>query len=480
MAGLAIRWRALYPATRALCLFFLLNSVGLSLLLAALPWTPGRKTVLNYTARTVMANGGTDSWGQMATALQEFRAHPDRALYHDMFLHRHIRFPYPPTSLLLTEASEHLGLGFAFLNLVSAIAVLSTMALVAVLLIGGFDDGASIGLNRADRVALSVVAVASTLTFYPIVKGFTLGQIQTWINLLLGLVLSLWMLGGERSAGVLAAAATVLKPHYGLLLLWAASRRRWTFCVSFGVTIVLAGLISLWVFGLHNHVDYLWMLSYVSRHGESYFANNAVNGFLHRLLFNGENLDWHEDRYPPMSTWVVGGTLLASATLVALCLLWRRREADAGGIVDLMIAVLTCVMASPVAWEHHYGILLPIYAALLPLALRAPRAPVVWLAVSYALTSNYFSVTKLAAGTWLNFVQSSLLFGAAMVLLCLYRLRARQGRDSAPGLPAQAGEEFASPYPRSVAEHGVRAAASGWATGPQPMTCGERPACAVV
>ena len=444
MADLTIRWRALRPTTRALCLFFLLNSVGLNLLLAALPWTPGRKTVFNYTARTVLANGGSDSWGQMATALADFRAHPDGALYHDVFVHRHIRFPYPPTSLLLPEVTERLGLGFAFLNLVSATTVLTTIALVAVLLIRGFEDGGSTGLDHADRVALSILAAAYTLTFYPIVKGFTLGQIQTWINLMLGLVLLLWMMGKERGAGVLAAASTLLKPHYGFLLLWAASRRRWTFCVSFGVTILLTGLISLWVFGLHNHLDYLWMLSYVSRHGESYFANNAVNGLLQRLLFNGENLEWHEGRYPPVNTWVVGGTLLASATLVAFCLLWRRREADAGGIVDLMIAVLTCVMASPVAWEHHYGILLPIYAALLPLALRSPRAPVVWLASSYALTSNYFSVTKLAAGSWLNFVQSSLLFGAAMVLLCLYRLRARH-ETPAPGLPRRLGRDAERP-----------------------------------
>src|SRR5437870_2578062 len=335
MAEFRNRWRALCPTIRALCVFLLLNGVGLNLLLAALPWTPGRKTVFNYTARTVMANGGTDSWGQMATALAEFRARPEGELYHHVFLRRHIRFPYPPTSLLLTDATEHLGLGFAFLNLVSAMAV--------------------------------------------------------------------------------------LRPHYGFLLLWAASRRRWTFCISFGGTILLTVLASLWVFGLANHLDYLWMLSHVSRHGESYFANNAVNGFLHRLLFNGENLEWHEDRYTPMNEWVVGGTLVASATLVALCLVWRRREADAGGIVDLMSAVLTCVMASPVAWEHHYGILLPIYAVLLPKVLRPPRAPVVWLAVSYVLTSNYFGVTTLAAGTWLNFVQSSLLFGAALVLVCLFR-----------------------------------------------------------
>src|SRR5712692_8270640 len=105
-----------------------------------------------------------------------------------------------------------------------------------------------------------------------------------------------------------------------------------------------------------------------------------------------------------------------------------------------MIAMLTCVMASPVAWEHHYGVLLPLYAALLPLALRLPTPPLVWLAVSYVLTSNYFSVTKLAASTPLNFVQSWILFGALIVLGCLYRLRAQTAQSEAfPPRPATRG-----------------------------------------
>src|SRR4029077_7062889 len=77
MADLTIRWRALRPAPRALWLFFLVNSVGLNLLLAALPWTPGRKTVFNYTARTLLANGGTDSWGGKGTPLGGVTGRPE-------------------------------------------------------------------------------------------------------------------------------------------------------------------------------------------------------------------------------------------------------------------------------------------------------------------------------------------------------------------------------------------------------------------
>jgi len=442
MARLATAWRALAPCTRTLCLFFLLNGLALNLVVAVLPWTPEHKTGLNYSVRALLVNGGTDSWGQMATALAEFRAHPDLPLYQRMFYGRHLRFPYPPTSLLVTEAIERLGLGVTFLNLVSWLAVVATAALVAGLLIRGLDDGAPARLDRADRIVLSALAVASTLTFYPVVKGFALGQTQTWINLLLGGSLWLWMARAERGAGVTAALATLLKPHYALLVLWAATRRRLAFCLSFGATILLAVLVSVRVFGVRNHLDYVWMLGYVSRHGESYFANNAFNGFLHRLLLNGENLDWHTDRYPPVNAWVVAGTLFASTTLLSACLLWRRHGPDAGKAPDLMIAMLTCVMASPVAWEHHYGVLLPLYAALLPLALRLPKPPLVWLAVSYVLTSNYFSVTKLAAGTSLNFVQSWILFGALIVLVCLYRLRAQTARSESPpagGRPAWLG-----------------------------------------
>src|SRR3989442_10906945 len=105
MAEFRNRWRALCPTIRALCVFLLLNGVGLNLLLAALPWTPGRKTVFNYTARTVMANGGTHSWGQMATALAEVKGRPEGGVYHHLFLRPHHPVPYPPPRLLLTDAT---------------------------------------------------------------------------------------------------------------------------------------------------------------------------------------------------------------------------------------------------------------------------------------------------------------------------------------------------------------------------------------
>ncbi len=84
------------------------------------------------------------------------------------------------------------------------------------------------------------------------------------------------------------------------------------------------------------------------------------------------------------------------------------------------------MLASPVAWEHHYGILLPIYALLFSVLYQQRvfgRATPPWLAATYVLTSNYFGIAQLAAGTRANPLQSHLLLGAVMVLVGLYRLR---------------------------------------------------------
>jgi len=37
-------------------------------------------------------------------------------------------------------------------------------------------------------------------------------------------------------------------------------------------------LVSVWRYGLHNHLAYLGVLSFLSRHGEQFYPNNSING----------------------------------------------------------------------------------------------------------------------------------------------------------------------------------------------------------
>jgi hypothetical protein len=96
---------------------------------------------------------------------------------------------------------------------------------------------------------------------------------------------------------------------------------------------------------------------------------------------------------------------------------------------------LAGTMSSPIAWEHHYGILLPIYAMLLPRVLKENKrrsVMIACLALSYMLTSHFLLATNLLAETPYNFVQSYVWIGALIVLAMLLRLRGRR----ALGVPA--------------------------------------------
>jgi hypothetical protein len=98
---------------------------------------------------------------------------------------------------------------------------------------------------------------------------------------------------------------------------------------------------------------------------------------------------------------------------------------------------LSITMASPIAWEHHYGIVLPIFAVMLARTL-GNRARLCWLIASYMLISNFIPATNLLAPTVVNIVQSYLLAGAVILLVLLYRSRDGQQGLAKAGGPAVA------------------------------------------
>jgi alpha-1,2-mannosyltransferase len=96
-----------------------------------------------------------------------------------------------------------------------------------------------------------------------------------------------------------------------------------------------------------------------------------------------------------------------------------------------LIAVLSFTMASPIAWEHHYSILLPMFAIALPatLASKLGKKGILLLAGSFILSSNFYQITNTLANTHLNIVQSYLFCAALLFLFHLYRLRNTQAEQ---------------------------------------------------
>lgn len=367
-----------------------------------------------------------DSWDVMRVALDWLRGNADGSkLYDDVFFTQNLKFQYAPTSLLTFEAIEALGgsTSDAFLTGMNRVVIGLTagaMGVLAWLLFRG-PPTRDARFAQAGAVMLSV---AATLMFYPVMYAYALGQIQAWICLLFVLAAIAWVLDRRIVAGVLIGLACLIKPQMGLFLVWALLRRDWRFAASLAATGAIGLAISVAMYGFAAHLAYLDVLSFISRHGESFRANQSMNGLLHRLFENGDISDWNAKGFAPFHPVVYAGTLLTTAGLLIGLFVTRRREGAMAGLLDFLLAGLVFTMASPVAWEHHYGVLAPVFIALLAV-LATGQGSRAWtgalLATGYLLTSSYASAVAQITESPLNLVQSYLFFGAAIVLVLLWR-----------------------------------------------------------
>jgi hypothetical protein len=168
------------------------------------------------------------------------------------------------------------------------------------------------------------------------------------------------------------------------------------------------------------------VIQFISRTGEGFFPNQSVNGILNRLLFNGNNLQWERHAFAPFHPTFIGHAI-KFRPIDTLPTHRSREKKLAGGVIDFMIIALSCTIASPIAWEHHYGILLVIFAVLLPYVLSHPvwgRSTLLLFILSYVLASNFLGgiFNNVASVPILNVMQSYLFIAGVTVLVFLYRV----------------------------------------------------------
>jgi len=361
-----------------------------------------------------------DSWLPMKHALEVLRGPDQNRLYETLFLGAHIRFQYPPSSLLPLEFLSMIGLSSVrALNAINSFVFLLNTCVVSALGWLLFRDTRQ---NAPQPTAVAILAALCAFIFYPLVRAQLLGQIQLWIDLLFTLALLCWFLERRILAGLLIGLACTIKPQMGLLLLWAVLWREWRFTLGILVSAMPVLLVSLYRYGLHNHIAYLDVLSFLSRHGESFFANNSVNGILNWYLSPNDSLRWYDDDLTPFNSTVYAGTMMASVLALALiCIPPLLRRNRRPGFSDLGIAAICTVAGSPVAWEHHYGVLLPLYLIALHTLFTITNArnrllAAITLVVSWILVANFIPFAGFLAHTPLAFVQAYCFFGALLLL----------------------------------------------------------------
>ena len=264
----------------------------------------------------------------------------------------------------------------------------------------------------------------------PITLAFSLGQAQIFLDLFFALLVLFWVQGKERPAGVMMALLAMVKPQFGLLLLWAALRRRWSALVAGGVTLGVGAAASLLAFGVRNNLAYIGVMAGLSRKAQSHYANQSMFGLLNRAIFNGENIPYHPYVYPPFVPWVYYVTLATTALLVLVALVYPWRE-RAGGMEDLSAIGVVCVIATPMAWEHHYGVMLGIFVWLWFGVYRRGAGNVWTLALAFVLIADFLSPFNLfSAIPVANVLQSYMYFGALLLIGLLMRSRELPGSAS--------------------------------------------------
>jgi hypothetical protein len=282
----------------------------------------------------------------------------------------------------------------------------------------------------------SILAVfLACIGCYPLLKGYALGNAQTYLSFLFAVLLYLWTSGRERSAGIVTALLALVKPQYALLWIWMLVRRRWNAAISFLVATLLLLALSVAVFGLHNNLDYIHVLFGLSRKAQSHYANQSMFGTLNRMIGNGENISYTPHVYTPYIPWVYRTTIATSLLIlgVALFFPWGRLRASTADLAAMGIA---SVAASPMAWEHHYGIVFAVAAWVWFAYGRAQQKRPWLLALASFLTLNALTSTNyLAPYLGLNILQSYIYFGALLMIFVLMRLARNVTNNVAEPLP---------------------------------------------
>jgi hypothetical protein len=383
---------------------------------------------------------GNDSWRPMLSAMHFWQAHPQSSIYQNVFFSQHIKFQYPLTSLLPLVALNKLGLSDLQIWALGRTAGWISAGLVALMCVAIARHSASSTQGQAPRldIAAIVAILLGSLLFYPLLTGCVLGQIQTILTLFYSVAFYCWLRGYERTSGVFIGLMILVKPQFSFLLLWAALRKRWNALIAGLACVALILPIALIMFGWRNNWDYLSVLRALSSVGESFYANHSMNGLLNRFLFNGDQI-FHPDSFPPFHSVVYAGTLLSSFFLFGLALIFPGGRERLGGMADFACAAAVATMASPIVWEHHYGIFLPILVWLWfgRTSGRAPVRNTAWLAVAYILISDCLSPLNLL---WripvLNIAQSYMYIGGLMIVWLL--LSPRYAATSAVGTRLEA------------------------------------------
>ena len=432
--------RFLARVTRKLALFLALVLLFEGLSIAIAPRFHSG-SVLRIAKDSLLLRAGNDSSYYMGQGYLAWRQHPN-AIYETAFFQRGIRFIYPPTSLLLYRAWQaaawlHIPPSVA-MNAMLLLALLGTMAIAGEFLLRLLPEQAILDSTSAERWKIRALVGLLAFVFLPIIDAYNLGQVQTLLNFLVMASVLLWLRGSRISPAILIGLTCWLKPQMSLFLFWGLLRRQWSFAISLCITLMVGLSLSLAVFGWHNTAEYAQVLHYLGRHGDALFWNQSLNGLLHRLMHVGSPVTWIYG-YPPYNQTIYLATLFSSAVTLLLALAVPMLRHIARSTTDFLLFAMACTMASPIVWQHHYGVFFLAILLWMPFAFQRWKIFFVLLTMYLLMTDTWAPLTPLMFTRW-SFLISHVYFGGLALFLCTL-FRGQPESDPSRGLVIAHGRD---------------------------------------
>jgi hypothetical protein len=424
-------WRSLSLATRLAMLGLLCGWVLPTIIMRSIGWDASYWQALTWLEWRGRLN---DSSVPIKAALDYIGANPADGLYEATYYKATHQFIYSPLSLVFYKLTGLLPSvdwqSVPAMNRTSWWFVLAAIVAVAAIFASKRQilGPACRTSQPLDTIVRATIGLVAAILFVPMTAPYYHGNIQSWINFALILSLLLFIHGNRIIVGVLLGLCCIIKPSWSLILVWFLLRREYRVVAGMLGVVVVFGVASIALYGLQVQFEYLKLLGYLSKRGESYYANQSINGLLNRMLFLGNNLEWDGSHTKlPYNALVHTATTVTSLAMLAACLVpWRRIDRH-GTVLGFCIALMTFLLASPVVYEHYYAIVLPICFIALVYAsaeARLNKWAVGSLLLAYALCGNVISGVNALAPTGWNFLQSYMLFGGLALLLLLYRAQA--------------------------------------------------------
>ena len=270
-----------------------------------------------------------------------------------------VQFTYTPFAALVFACGSLIP--FWTLRWIMTIASLAAMPLTAWFTLG------AMGRRGASRLAATLAVSALALWIEPVVKAMYLGQIEPLLMLLVVWDLTRPDSRRWKGVGIGFAAGIKLVPLLFIpYLLLAGKVRQAAVAASTFVALIVLGFISLPA----QSASY-WLTGYFMRPGRTGSVHSLVNqsllGTLARL---------YGTVGPAQPAWLPLAIVVAAGGLIGGAMLSRTgRQVQGWTLVGI-----TSVLVSPISWDHHWVWLVPVFAMLAGLAIRArPLARIAYL-----------------------------------------------------------------------------------------------------